>query len=133
MSFVVQHMLGAQALVSGADRLGNEGKTIVSTVQWDELKERKNFSSATEDFDTAVEEFFAPLKEASEKIEKALAPKEKDSLEFVVLKKGVEAVEGERDQIVELTKDSIILRLIEEGNTDRLIWVDESTLGVLAA
>ena len=133
MSFIVQLMLGAQALVSGADHLGNEGKTIVSTTQWDELKDRSNFSSATEDFDAAVEAFFAPLQEASAKIEKAAAGKEQDPTEYIVLKKGVKAVTGETDQIVELNKDSIILRLIEEGNTDRLVWVDESTLGVLAA
>ena len=131
MSFVVQTMLGAQALVSGSDTLGNEGKTIVSTTQWDELKERTNFSSATEDFDAAVLAFFAPLTEAAETIN-AAAHKTQDPAEYVVLKSGVEAVEGEQHQIVQLSKDSIILRFIEEGNTDRLIWVDESTLGVLA-
>ena len=132
MTFVVQIMLGAQALVSGSDHRGNEGKAIVSTTQWDELKQRTNFSSASEDFDAAVKAFFAPLTEAAETV-KAAAKKEQDPLEYVVLKKGVEAVAGETDQIVELSKDSIILRLIEEGNTDRLVWVDESTLGVLAA
>ena len=133
MSFIVQLMLNAQALVSGRDATGNEGKTIVSTSQWDELKARTNFSSASEDFDAAVTAFFSPLTEASEKLESAAARKEQDPAEYIVLKKGVEAVEGERDQIVELTRDSIILRLIEEGTTDRLVWVDESTLGVLAA
>lgn len=133
MSFIVQIMLGSQALVSGKDLLGNEGKTTVSTTQWDELNARTNFSSATEDFDAAVEAFFAPLVEASEKVDKALSPKERDPAEYVVLKKGIEAVAGEHDQIVELTRDSIILRLIEKGTTDRLVWVDESTLGILAA
>ena len=132
MSFIVQIMLGAQALVSGTDTLGNEGKTIVFTAQWDELNERTNFSSATEDFDAAVTAFFAPLTEASDKVEKALAGKEQDPTEYIVLKKGVEAVTGEHDQIVQLSRDSIILRLIEKGTTDRLVWVDESTLGVLA-
>ena len=133
MSFVVQNMLGSQALVTGRDTLGNEGKCIVSTTQWDGLKEQANFSSATEDFDAAVEAFFAPLTEASAEIAKAAAGKPQDPAEYVVLKRGVEAVTGETDQIVELELDSIILRMIEEGTTDRLVWVDESTLGVLAA
>lgn len=132
MSFVVQNMLGDQALVSGTDHRGFDGKTIVSTTQWDELKARTNFSSAVEDFDAAVEEFFKPLTEAAEKAAKASAGKPQDSSEYVVLKEGTEGVKSEPAQIVALTKDSIILRLIEEGNTDRLVWVDGSTLGVLA-
>ena len=66
MTFTVQNMLGDQALVSGTDIRGNEGQAIVSTLQWDELNARKDFSAATEDFDAAVEEFFKPLTEAAE-------------------------------------------------------------------
>ena len=132
MSFIVQNMLGAQALVSGADHLGHEGKTIVSTTQWDELKARKGFSSATEDFDAAVLEFFAPLTQAAEKAKSALAPKPQDSAEYIVLKEETEGIHPEAAVIVSLSKDSIILRLIEEGTTDRLVWVDDTTLGVLA-
>lgn len=133
MTFVVQNMLGDQALVSGSDHLGNEGKTIVSTVQWDELKARKNFSAATEDFDAAVEEFFKPLTEAAEALEKTINAKAPDAASFIVLKEATEGVQSEPAHVVALTKDSIILRLIEEGNTDRLVWVDEHTLGVLAS
>lgn len=132
MTFIVQNMLGNKALVSGTDHLGNEGKTIVNTTQWDELKSRKNFSSAVEDFDAAVEEFFAPLVEAAEKAEKAMAPKKQDPAEFVVLKEGTDGIHPQAADIVPLSQDSIILRLIEEGTTDRLVWVDDSTLGVLA-
>ena len=133
MTFQVQNMLGDQALVSGTDHLGNTGKTIVFTTQWDELKARKNFSSAQEDFDAQVEAFFAPLTEAAEKLEKAVNAKAPDSASFIVLTEAVEGTPSQPAQVVALTKDSIILRLIEEGNTDRLVWVDESTLGILAA
>ena len=132
MSFIVQNMLGAQALVSGADHLGNEGKTIVSTTQWDELNARANFSSATVDFDAAVEAFFAPLAEAATEINKALAPKKQDAAEYIVLKEATSGVKPEAAEIVPLSRDSVILRLIEEGSTDRLVWINESTLGVLA-
>lgn len=132
MTFNVQTMLGDQALVSGTDIHGTDGKTIVSTKQWDELKSRKNFSAATEDFDAAVEAFFAPLIEAAEKAQKAAAPKPKDSAEYIVLTNEVEGVAAKPADIVALSTDSIILRLIEEGNTDRLVWVDETHLGVLS-
>jgi predicted nucleic acid-binding protein len=133
MSFTVQTMLGKTALVSGTDVAGNTGQTLVSTVQWDELNARTNFSKATEDFDAAVEEFFKPLVEAGEKLKEISAGKMQDSTEYIVLSEATEGVAPKAAQIVQLSKDSIILRLIEEGNTDRLVWVDESTLGVLAA
>lgn len=132
MSFTVQSMLGSQALVSGTDSLGQTGKAIVSTVQWDELKAQKNFSAAKDDFDAAVEEFFAPLVEAAEKAHEAHVAKPQDPAEYVVLTPEVEATPGQQAEIVSLTTDSIILRLIEEDNTDRLVWLDDTHLGVLA-
>lgn len=131
MGFTVQSMLGGQALVSGTDNLGNEGKCIVSTVEWDELKARQNFSSVEADFDEAVEKFFAPLIEAADKAKEAIV-KPKDSAEYVVLTEATEGVDATPAEIVELSTDSIILRLIEEDKTDRLVWVDETHLGVLA-
>lgn len=133
MTFHVQNMIGGQALVSGTDKLGNEGKTVVSTTQWDELNARSNFSKATEDFNAAVEEFFAPLTEAAKKAERELDRQKQDPAEYVVLTEGTEGAEAKPAEIIQLTRDSIILRLIEEGDTDRLMWVDESTLGILAA
>ena len=133
MTFHVQNMIGGQALVSGTDYLGNQGKTVVSTVQWDELNARTNFSKATEDFDAAVEEFFAPLTEAAEKIERELDRKEQDPTEYVVLTEGTKGVEAQPAEIIQLSRDSMILRLIEDNAYDRLVWVDESTLGIRAA
>ena len=132
MTFTVQNMLGDQALVSGTDIRGNEGQAIVSTVQWDELKARKDFSSASEDFDREVEAFFAPLTEAAEKLEAAIAPKAPDSAAYIVLSEKVEGTPSKPAQVVQLSKDSIVLRLIEEGDTDRLVWVTPTELGVLA-
>lgn len=130
--FTVQNMLGDQALVSGTDHLGNEGKTIVSTTQWDELNARTNFSKATADFDAEVEKFFKPLTKAAKKAQKAMEVKAQDPAEYIVLKEAVEGTKSEPAQVVALSRDSIILRLIEEGNTDRLVWVDETHLGILA-
>lgn len=133
MTFQVQNMLGDQALVSGTDLAGNDGKMIVSTTQWDELKARKNFTAAREEFDAAVEEFFAPITEAAEALEKTLANKTPDAAAYVVLSEEVEGVSAQPRQVVALTRDSIILRMIEEGNTDRLVWLSPTELGVLAS
>ena len=131
--FTVQTMLGGTALVAGTDITGKSGQTIVSTVQWNELTGRDNFSKAQADFDREVEKFFAPLEKAAKKAKKALERPSQDPAEYIVLKEAVKGRESQPAEVVALNRDSIILRLIEEGQTDRLVWVDESTLGVLAA
>ena len=133
MSFTMQTMLGSTAVVSGTDINGNSGSTTVSTAQWDELNGRTNFSKAQADFDAEVEKFFEPLTKAAEKAQQALAGKTQDPVEFVVLSEATDGVKAQPAQIVALSKDSIIIRLIEEGTTDRLVWVNDTTLGVLAA
>ena len=58
---------------------------------------------------------------------------EQDPIEFVVLEEGETGTPGKAPHLVKLTKDSVILRLIEENaGTDRLAWVND-TLEVLAA
>lgn len=133
MTFQVQNMLGNKALVTGTDVAGNSGRMTVDTTQWDELTARSNFSKAVEDFDAEVEKFFAPITKAAKKAEKKMAKAQApDPASYIVLKEGTEGVAAEPAQLVSLTTDSIILRLIEEGDTDRLVWVDEHTLAVLA-
>lgn len=131
MGFTVQNLMGDRAVISGTDITGTTGKVIVDTSQWDYLKARKDFSAATDDFNAAVEAFFQPLIEASETIAESFV-KPKDSLEYVVLKDEVEGVEAKPAEIVELTHDSMILRLIEAGDTDRLVWVGENQLEIIA-
>lgn len=131
--FTVQTMLGGTALVFGIDITGKSGQTVVSTVQWNELTGRDNFSKATADFDREVEKFFAPLEKAAKKAKKALERPSQDPAEYIVLKEAVKGRESQPAEVVALNRDSIILRLIEEGQTDRLVWVNESTLGVLAS
>jgi hypothetical protein len=131
--FTVQTMLGGTALVSGTDKLGNIGKTEVYTHQWDELKGRTNFSKAQADFDAEVERFFKPLEKAAKKLGKATSRPSQDPAEYIVLKEEVKGTKPQPAEVVALTRDSIILRLIEEGDTDRLVWIDESSLGILAA
>jgi hypothetical protein len=133
MTFQVQYMVGDEALVTGTDVAGNSGRTTVSTTQWNELQARAGFTKATEDFDKAVEEFFKPLTKAAKKAQKKMAAsQEQDPISYVVIDEGIEGVEAKPRQLVHLSRDSIILRLIEEGDTDRLVWVDDSTLAILA-
>jgi hypothetical protein len=122
MSFTTQKLVGHRVLVTGADILGNEGSMVLDSTQWDEVNDRKEFSQAEADFDAAVEAFFAPLNEAADAV-KAKLEKPEDPTSYVVLSEGTEGVKPEPAVLVRLSPDSVVLRIIESGNTDRLVWV----------
>jgi hypothetical protein len=123
MTFQTRNLTGERVSVKGTDVDGVHGETVLDASQWLELKARNDVKTAQADFDAAVEAFYAPLLEAAEQANKALE-RPTDSLAHVVLDEGQEAVAGRAPQIVNLTKDSMVLRLFEDGNTDRLIWID---------
>ena len=125
MTFTVTRLVGNRALVQGTDTLGTSGKTVVDTTQWDDINGHDQYSQAEADFESAVNQFFGPLIEAAEKFEREVDVPS-DPAGYVVLQEEVEATEGQERVIVQLTRDSMILRLIEQGETDRLVWVGDT-------
>lgn len=125
MTFTTQRLVDSRMLVSGTDITGTAGKCTLDTTQWDEVKLNKEFSEATADFDAAVSTFFAPLDEAMEKLEAAGTKPEPDPTTFVVLQEEVVGQVAEPARLIKLNHDSIVLRLLEQGNTNRLVWVDD--------
>lgn len=123
MTFTTVNLTNEQVLVKGTDRLGTEGQTVLDASVWNEVKRHKAFHSATETFDTTVEEFFAPLMKAQEELEEAFRRPAPDPITYVVLNEGVEATPGTPREVIKLDDDGIVLRLIEAGETDRLVWV----------
>lgn len=123
MTFNTTPLVGERVLVKGTDIAGTSGSTVLDGSQWAELNAHKALNKATEAYDDAVEEFFAPLVEAAEQMKQAIA-KPTDSIGFVVLDEGTEGETFRPRQVVELTRDSVILRIIESGDTTRLVWVD---------
>ncbi len=116
---------GGGTLVQGTDVNGVYGQTVVDSSQWEEIKADQNFSAAAADFDKAVDKFFAPILKAAEKLEaKIEVNTTPDPISYIVLKEPVEGVAPEAGDLRRLTRDSMVLRLIESGNTDRLVWVD---------
>ena len=124
---------GDRVLVEGVDHRGNEGQQVLDATQWNSIKTHDEVHEAQEAFDAAVEEFFAPLTEAADAFEAAREERNApDPASYVVIHEAVEGVEARPEFVVPLTQDSIILRLIEEGQADRLIWVND-VLEVLPA
>jgi hypothetical protein len=98
---------------------------VLDGSQWDEVSTRKEFSKAEKEFDAAVDAFFKPLTEAAEKVAKGIKrPGSDDKDSYVVLEEPEEGKPAKPGHLIKLNRDSIVLRLIESGNTDRLIWVN---------
>lgn len=131
MTFKTQALTGNRVIVSGTDVNGVQNQTVVDGAEWASIKAERNFGDAEAAFGASVEEFFAPLLEAAEAMGKALEVPT-DELEYLVISEGVEATPGTEAHVVRLSRDSQILRLIEEGDSDRLVWVGDD-LEILAA
>jgi len=131
MSFSTTRLVNNQVLVQGTDIFSVYGRTTLDSTQWDEIKADGQYSEAIDAFDAAVKQFFAPLLEAAEAAQQAAPSMDTvDPIAYVVLNEEVEGVEAQPAQLIHLTNDSIVLRLIEQGETDRLVWVD-GTLEIL--
>lgn len=124
MSFSIKRLTGHRAVVSGKDSAGTEGTCVVDTYQWDSINAHDKQHVADELFGAVVEKFFSPITAAAEKLSQAVADVA-DEDEFVVLHEAVEAQPGRPADVVRLTRDSMILRFVESGNTDRLVWVGD--------
>ena len=121
--FNVTRLAGSRALVQGTD----EGEsTILLTIEYDELKGNTALKEAEADFGAKVKEFFAPVVEASEAFEQAkkAALTVNDPAFRVVVQEAIEATAGQRERVHILGRDTAILRLIDSGDTSRLLWVN---------
>ena len=121
--FNITRLAGERALVQGTD----EGETaILDTFEFDRLKGNTALKEAEAEFDTKVKEFFAPVTEASEAFEQAkkAALTVNDPAFRVVVQEAIEATAGQAERVHILGRDAAILRLIESGDTSRLLWVN---------
>lgn len=130
-NFTTKRLVDNRVIVTGQDSFGVDGTTTLDASQWDEIKAKQNYSTATADFEAAVDKFFAPLVEAAEKAQKKVEVPT-DAIAYVTLEEATEGTPATPGQVVKLNHDSIVLRILESGDTDRLVWVDGG-LEVLAA
>ena len=124
-------LAGQRVLVTGSKK---NQQTILDSTEWDSVKAHQAYYLAGDEFDAAVTAFFAPIVEAAEQANAALAeslPKRDDAF-VVVLSEGIEGVEEVEPEVVQLGRDAAILRMIESGDTSRLIWVGD-TIEITAA
>ena len=126
MSFNLTMLAGNQALITG-DK--SKQRCVLDATQWIQIKQHQARIEAEEVFDATVEEFYKPLTEAAGEYESRLGQIMKADPAFeYVLQPGVEGTEKTSREVYYLDNASAILRMIESGNTDRLIWVNDQIL-----
>lgn len=131
MTFTTLNLANDRVLVRGTDSQGTNGEQVLDGSQWFSIRQDKEFSRAEKDFASAVEDFFAPLTDAVDELRSKME-RPTDPITHVVFEEAEEAKAGKPGKLIKLSHDSIVLRLIEEGQPDRLVWVD-GELEVLAA
>ena len=112
-------------LIEGTDSKGTIGKTVVNGGQFLQLKDVTKDSAAHEAFDKAVEKFYAPITKAVAALEAAHIANAED-LFTEVIQPAVQSISGQPAITVRLEHETVVLRLIEAGDYDRLIWVGDS-------
>lgn len=125
MSFDVVRLLGSRASVTGTDSKGVAGSTVLDTTEWDELNATRAYAQDTAEFEAACEAFFAPLTDAAAKLGNKIE-RTADPASYIVLEEAQAGVPAKAGVLHRLNRDSIILRLIEQGDTDRLMWVGDN-------
>ena len=132
--FNVTELAGHRALVTGD---ANQ-QCILDTTERDELRLLIENREVDQMFDEDIEDFFAPLTRAAElhdRRHELLAQQfnQADDRAFsFVLKEAVESVEAVEEERVVLSHDSVVLRLIDSGQTDRLVWVGNDRIEIVA-
>ena len=121
--FTTTNLVRNRVLVEGTDKFGTIGKIVLDGSLYVDLKGDSAHNVALEAFENAVKEFYLPLTEAAELLQEAHAGK--DDIFTEVIQDAVEPTLGQREVRVVLTPDTVILRLIEAGDTDRLVWVGD--------
>jgi len=129
-SFTSKDLASERALITGTDDAGVARKTIISTLEFSQRKHLRAHEAATDTFDEAVTAFWAPITAATEAVNKTVK-EVRDPAFFDVTQEAEQGVIGQVEVLNKLSLDTVILNMIEAGNTDRLIWIDD-TIEVLA-
>ena len=119
-TFTTTALANGSVLVTGADGTRSY-QTLLDGREFASLKQHEAVDMAEKDYDQKVRDFFAPLTDAVDALEDAARPTI-DPAFIYIMEEGEESVEGRPATIIELDEDTVILRLLDQGNVTRLQW-----------
>jgi hypothetical protein len=134
MTLITTALVAHQYLVEGKDSGEREGSTILDGTQFDEIALHEEHGAAHEDFDRAVERFFAPLTDAADRLT-AKHEADEDPLSYYEISRETEATEARPAERISLTHDTMVLRALLRGaaSVDRVRWVGADKLAITKA
>lgn len=121
--FTLKYLTGNRVYVYGTNAAGLPHEVVLDGTVLRELQQRHLEHKAGDAYDRTVEEFFAPLTDAAEMLQRIQQPLKADPAFVYVVDEGVEPVKGVEPEAYKLDHDGAVLRLLEAGDIDRLIWV----------
>lgn len=128
--FAQTPLAGERILVQGP----SGEQCVLDANQFNELKKHQAFDAAAEEFDQVVNEFFAPMLDAISLIQDKLGATEirTDDPYILVLEPEVQGAESRPAKTLLLEHDTAVLRLLDAGQEDRLIWIGSDRIEILA-
>ena len=121
--FSLKYLTGNRVYVYGTNDAGLPHEVVLDGTVLRELQQHHLVHKAGDAYDRTVEEFFAPLTDAAEMLQLMQQPLEADPAFVYMVDEGIEPVEGVEPEAYKLDHDGAVLRLLEAGDIDRLIWV----------
>ena len=125
-TFIYTELSNDRALVTDGDKRN----VVLNVFDWNQAKLQLQHKEAVNEYDDTVAEFFAAITDAAEKLEESLLPVQDPNAYFTVVE-GEEGAPHVCAQVVHLDYGSQIARLIESGQTDRLIWAGKDRIEIL--
>ena len=119
-TFTTTALANGSVLVTGASGTRSY-QTLLDGREFASLKQREAVNMAEKDYDQKVRDFFAPLTDAVDAVAEVARPTIDPAFIYIV-EEGEESVEGRPATIIELDEDTVILRLLDQGNVARLQW-----------
>jgi len=127
-SFTLTKFTGNVVQIAGTDVTGAEGSIILHADEYVRLNQKLASIKAEDVFDDAIEAHFKDITDAAEALKAARENPETNSEFDITIKEGVEGVESVSAVRIRPSLETIIIRLVEAGDTDRLRWVNEALL-----
>lgn len=133
MSFTRINLAGESVLVKGTDAYGASGSEVLDATEYNHYSANSELDQAVAEVDNAIAELLAPIQAAAEKVADIRAGKTLDPLLYVVEQEEQDALPGMPRIVTKLSRDTVILRALDQGLEARLIWVNDNELAVTAA
>ena len=123
-TLTITELAGDQVLVSGRDVRGTAGEEILDGSEYFARQRAAATQVAADEMDAEIQAFYAPLAEAADRL-KAKLEVVTDPLLYVVEQEEQVGTPAAAKVVRKLGRDEAILRALETGHGDRLIWVKE--------